>query len=293
MVTADQAFTHLMKACVDIGLVSSGARLLGPVGDNAMFLLPQESVVVRIASHDKVDDVDHHLAVAHWLQEQQFPAVRVRLDIDQPRRSDGLVVTFWEEIPGVTMASPAGMGAILRRLHELPEPGRVLTEFDPFTNLDGYIARASGLPDTDRAFLGAHLAELRESYAEVSLALPRAVIHGDAHRKNIVRDGNGQVRLLDLDHMSVGPREWDLIVAAVYHRIGWYSEEEYRGFADAYGYDVTGWDGFPVLAAIRKLRMTAWLAARTGREPRLIPEAVNRVESLRHPDTPRAWTPGV
>lgn len=293
MVTVEQARRQLVGVCAEVGLASDEARLLGPVGDNAVFLLPRERVVVRIASNEKAPEVDHHLAVARWLEEQRFPAVRAHWGIDQPRDRKGLVITFWQEIPGATMAVPAEVGAILRQLHHLPEPAGVLTEFDPFVNLSDYIARATGMPSADREFLAGLLHDLHKSYAEVDLALPRSVIHGDAHRKNIVRDESGQVRLLDLDHMSLGPREWDLIVAAVYHRIGWYSDDEYRGFADAYGFDVTSWTWFPVLAAIRELRMTAWLAARTGREPRLVPEAMTRVESLRHPETPKAWSPGV
>jgi hypothetical protein len=79
----------------------------------------------------------------------------------------------------------------------------------------------------------------------------------------------------------------------VYRKLGWYDSSEYSAFVEAYGWDVTEWEGYPVLAAIRELAMTAWLAARTGREPRLVDEARRRIASLRDDATPRTWSPGI
>lgn len=73
--------------------------------------------------------------------------------------------------------------------------------------------------------------------------------------------------LLDLERFSIGAREWDLVVAAVYRRVGWYTEAEYGEFIDAYGWDVRDWSGFEMLAAARELRMTAWLRAHRPRTP--------------------------
>lgn len=81
-------------------------------------------------------------------------------------------------------------------------------------------------------------------------------------------------------------------MVAVYERVGWYTGTEYEEFTSAYGWDIRTWPGFATLAAIRELRMTAWLCARTDREPRLLPEARHRIASLRRPDAPRHWRPG-
>lgn len=292
MLTAAGASAQLVDVCSAVGLDVAAARLLGPVGDNAVFVLPREAVVVRLSAGRVVPEARHQLEIARWLAREDFPAVRVCERVDQPVQRSGLVITFWQEIPGLDMASTAEMGALLHDLHRLREPDGLLKEFDPFTNLDTYVERAVGIPPEDRSFLEGRLRTLRAAYADVGFALPPGVIHGDAHRKNIVRGSNGPTRLLDLDHFGVGAREWDLIVAAVYHRIGWYDAEEYRRFAEAYGFDVMAWDGFVVLAGIRQLRMAAWLAARTGREPRLVPEVRNRIASLRDPSTATVWTPG-
>jgi len=118
------------------------------------------------------------------------------------------------------------------------------------------------------------------------------VIHGDANRKNAIRGRDGRAVLLDLERFSVGPREWDLVVPAVYQRLGWYSDPEYDAFVAAYGWDIRTWTGFSTFAALREFRMTAWLISRLTREPRLTPEASRRIASLRSPDAPRSWTPG-
>jgi hypothetical protein len=95
-----------------------------------------------------------------------------------------------------------------------------------------------------------------------------------------------------LERLSIGPREWDLVVPAVYQRLGWYTDPEYDAFVATYGWDVRTWPGFPAFAALRELRMTAWLVSRLPREPNLKPEANRRIASLRDPDAPRLWTPG-
>ena len=54
------------------------------------------------------------------------------------------------------------------------------------------------------------------------------------------------VALTDLDGFAVGPREWDLVLTALYfERFGWHTAEEYAAFVETYGYDVMAWDGYP------------------------------------------------
>lgn len=276
-----------------LGLNAAEARLLGPVGDNAVFLLPYEHAVARVSLVGARSRVERELRVARWLAEHKIHAVRPRTQIEQPIVHDGHVVTLWDEIPDPTQATTAEMGAALRRLHRLPWPPEgLIPPIDPFARQHEHIDEATGLADDEREFLAARLAELKSAYSELRFALPQGVVHGDAHRKNVVRDATGRVALLDLERFGTGPREWDLIVPAVYQRVGWYDEAAYRDFTDAYGYDIRGWDGYPVMAAIRQLRMTAWLASRTGREPRLVTEAHRRIQSLRDPSVPGRWTPG-
>ncbi|MFJ4526143.1 phosphotransferase family protein [Streptomyces sp. NPDC088810] len=68
-------------------------------------------------------------------------------------------------------------------------------------------------------------------------ALPRAVIHGDAHVGSMLRAPEGHAVLCDLDFMCLGPPEWDLMPEFVgYLRYGrpW---ADYQRLSDAYGFD--------------------------------------------------------
>ncbi|MFY7069423.1 phosphotransferase enzyme family protein [Nocardiopsis changdeensis] len=266
-------------------------RVLGPIGENANLLLPDAGVVLRICSQTGLLRARRELAVAQWLKESGVPAVRTRSEV--PRLDDsGWVITLWDFVPQTSPGSPAVIGGALRRLHRLRAPEKLsLPALDPFAGIDEYIHR-SALGALDKEFLQAHLAGLRFEASLLNYAVSPGPVHGDAHRKNIVQNTDGQAVVLDLERFSVGAREWDLVVAAVYERVGWYTAEEYRAFVDAYGWDVRDWSGFETLAAVRELRMTAWLCARTAREPRLLPEARRRVVSLRDPSLSKRWMPG-
>jgi hypothetical protein len=98
------------------------------------------------------------------------------------------------------------------------------------------------------------------------------------------------VVLLDFEAVAVGPREWDLMPTAVARERFRLSEEHYREFADAYGFDVRTWAGYPVLREIRELTMTTWLMQNVGESAAAAAEFALRVASLRERDTRRVWT---
>ncbi|WP_405063250.1 aminoglycoside phosphotransferase family protein [Kribbella sp. NBC_01505] len=269
-------------------------ELLGPIVDNAVFRLPA-GVVARISGAPSYERAAREVRTGNWLATQGVSAVRPLEVADLPWSVDGLVVTLWHEVPEAEMASTAELGGLLRGLHAVPVPSDfAIPALDPFVRVDEHLAAAAGaLEMVDRQFLVDQLDELRPAYAAAAARLPDRVIHGDANRKNAIRGRDGITVLLDLERFSLGPREWDLVVPAVYQRLGWYSDPEYDAFVEAYGWDVRSWEGFAVFATVREFRMTAWLVSRLAREPRLAAEAGRRIASLRNPDAPRAWTPGV
>ncbi|GAA3766548.1 phosphotransferase enzyme family protein [Salinactinospora qingdaonensis] len=248
--------------------------------------------MLRITSVENYARVSQEVRVAQWLALENFPAVRpVRPDLIA---RDGWVVSLWEEIPNASIASTRDLGNLLRHLHALAAPTEVeLPRLEPLAGVEKYLQQAQGVEPADRAFLIRRLGELRQAFTELDFALTPGPVHGDAHRKNVLRGGDGRVVMLDLERVSTGPREWDLIVAATYAHLGWYSYDEYAAFVTAYGSDIRDWPDYTTLLEIRKLRMTAWLCARTGREPRLRAEAANRIATLRDPTLPHNWTPGV
>lgn len=292
--TYDVARGALDRATNMLGLNAEHAELLGPLGDNAVFSL-RGDVVARVSTGDAAERAAREVRVARWLESVPFPAVRVSPAAPDPVEAAGCVVTFWVYVREIRQASPSELGRFLRKLHAIPTPpAGVVEPFEPFTRIAEHIESATGLANDEQDTLRFIHDKLRRQYHDLRFEEKPCVIHGDAHRKNIVREHSGTVLMLDLERACVGPREWDLIVAAVYRRVGWYTSQDYIEFVEAYGRDVTTWTGFETVASIRQLRMIAWLAARTGREPRFIPEVRARLRSLPEGGgVPHSWRPGV
>ena len=68
----------------------------------------------------------------------------------------------------------------------------------------------------------------------LEFVLPAGPVHGDASIGNIIRrQADGVAVLIDLDGFASGPREWDLVLTAMYfERFGWHTAQEYREFVD-------------------------------------------------------------
>jgi aminoglycoside phosphotransferase (APT) family kinase protein len=189
-------------------------------------------------------------------------------------------------------ATVGELGALLRRLHALePPPSLDLPPLRPFRRVGRRIELAD-LADDDRVFLLSRLDELRGQFAGLTFALPPGPIHGDASVGNIIRRRDGQAVLIDLDGFAAGPREWDLTLTAVYFdRLGWHTEQEYREFVTAYGFDVMTWPGYPVLRDIRELIMVTWLAQNMRESADIAAEVRRRIADLRAGGGPRNWSP--
>lgn len=271
-----------------------GAELLR-LGENAIYRLRSVPLVARIArTVDYLPAVEAEVAVTRWLESVGFPAVRLAGPAEQPVIADRRPVTFWELVAESTeYGTVAELGVLLRRLHSLETPpSLVLPELRPFARVDTRIDGAD-LAERDRSFLRDRLAELREAYARLEFALPRGLIHGDANIGNIIRrQADGATVLIDWDGVSTGPREWDLVLTAMYFdRFGWHSAQEYRDFVAAYGFDVVSWPGYPVLRDIRELIMVAWLAQNSRESAEIAAEVAKRIADLRSGDGPRRWAP--
>jgi hypothetical protein len=113
---------------------------------------------------------------------------------------------------------------------------------------------------------GGRSGRLLDAYGRLSFQLPAGMIHGDAYRGNLLRDGH-RVGLADWDAVSTGPREVDLIPTLQATRFG-LPDEQRDAFVAAYGQDIRSWDGYPVLRDIRALStLTALLRDGTMTPP--------------------------
>ncbi len=285
--------TVLEQACRSVGLDPGGA-VLARLGENAMYRLRDESVMVRIGRSEEAARKEAH--VAEWLASHEFCAVRLAGHWDQPVIANGLPVTFWEFIHEDTQpVASADLGRILRQLHALPEPTNFqLPGFMPMPKVEERIRRLpEGLiSSADVEFLRDRHREITAEFANLDFVLPPGPVHGDAHARSLMRSTNGTIKLIDFDDFCHGPREWDVAVEAVRHRaLDWVSESDYRSYVEEYGFDVIDWPGFRTVRAARELNMTTWLAQRLGQETEIDTEVRQRISDLRDDQSTRHWRP--
>jgi aminoglycoside phosphotransferase (APT) family kinase protein len=283
----------LRKACAAAGLDPVGARLLR-VGSNAVYRLI-DPVIARISrTGASADQARRAVAVARWLESVDFPAVRA-VKVDQPVTIDQHVVTFWDAVSddGDQYATVAEVADILVRLHALKAPGDVdLPALAPFENAANRVETNNWLDQDDRMFLVDKLAESTAAYANLKFALPPGVIHGDASIGNVLRDYDGNPVLIDLDGFAIGPREWDVVLTAMYYdSFGWHTREEYETFVQIYGFDIMTWPGYPVLREIREFLMVTWVIQKATESTEIAAEASKRIEALRASSSRKDWQP--
>jgi Ser/Thr protein kinase RdoA (MazF antagonist) len=290
--TAAAAAQVLTHACEAVGMSASGATPIR-LGENALFHLPLESVVVRIArTMSYWPDAVNEVNVARWLSELAFPAAEVA-DIPQPIEVDRHPVTFWHFIPGRdgNREDIAVLGTVLRRLHSLPRPATFrLPDENILGRVESRIASAP-VPSADQDFLLGYLRELRSELPHLSFPLKPAPTHGDAHSENI-RISDGRAVLIDFERFAWGQPEWDLAMTATeYKTAGWWTENEYQRFVAAYGYDVMSWrSGFDVLRRVHELKMTTWLMQNINESAEIADEYHVRMATIRD-GIPSVWRP--
>ncbi|HKS48769.1 MAG TPA: aminoglycoside phosphotransferase family protein [Amycolatopsis sp.] len=288
--TPERTQAVLEAACQAQGLDASDAALLR-FGENAIYRLRQEPVVVRVGR--SVEAASKEVHVARWLDLHGFPAARLALDQD-PVVVGGIPVTFWEYIPeNPTPITPAEFGKLLHDLHALPAPTDFrLPDFQPMPKTKDRLENipTGYLSESDLAFFQSRYDEISAEFEKLDFVLPPGPIHCDAHPGNLLRGPDGTLNLIDFEDFAYGPREWDAAVLSVRHQaFGWASEAEYRAYVDAYGFDPISWPGFPVIRAARELNMTTWLAQMVGDSPEIEAEVRKRVADLRDEQGPRNW----
>jgi Ser/Thr protein kinase RdoA (MazF antagonist) len=201
-------------------------------------------------------------------------------------------VTWWVELPRHRHATPAELGRALRKLHRLPRPTTLeLRPLNPFNGFDERIHRSGWPVEGDRVWLAQQLAELKGRWDDLAVHGDASVIHGDAWQGNVAVADGGEPTLVDLEHVSLGIREWDLAPLAVdYTDFRRVSQDEYGEFVEAYGgYDVTTWGGYRTVADIQELRWVCFSLGRAAVDSRAAAEARHRIACLRG-EIPRPWT---
>jgi hypothetical protein len=287
---SSNAFEALVAAAKSVDLDESDAGLIR-IGSNAVFRFASEPIIGRVApSIAKLDSASREVAVAGWLESVGIPAVRA-INIEQPLTANGRVVTlWWSASEKIEYGDTGDLARLLLGLHSL-EPPLPLPAHDPLSKAADRISALDSVEVRDRDFLQDRFEELAGAYRELEFDLAPGVIHGDANVGNVIRDREGKAILADLDGFAIGPREWDLILTALYfERFGWHTESEYALFTETYGYDVMKWSGYWTMRDLRELLMVAWLA-QSVRSDEGRRELAKRIETLRTDGSRTDWSP--
>ncbi|GAA3847069.1 aminoglycoside phosphotransferase family protein [Saccharothrix violaceirubra] len=284
----------LRAACEAAGLNATGASLIR-TGENALYALADEPIVVRIArTMDYMAQARKEVLVSDWLQGVGFPAVRVA-DVDnQPLSVNGHPVTFWQFIPGGSAPKDRVdiLAQLLRRLHSLQLPSdRVIPQFRFGDRVKSRLEK-SDAPVEDVTFLLERFESLAAQVRDLDFPLDPCIVHGDAHMGNVMLSDTENPILIDLENVGIGQPEWDLTVAAVECATAkLMSVEKYGEYVEAYGFDVTRWSGFDVLRQIQEIKMTTWLMQNIRHSREILDEFSARVYALRNGHSGRVWRP--
>ncbi|MEV7208305.1 MULTISPECIES: phosphotransferase [unclassified Streptomyces] len=287
----DEAEMHriLERACAAAGLDSRGSRLLRG-HTNAVVLLEKEQVVAKIARKgSRVEDVTRKVEFVRRLMAAGFPTVPLH-PVDQPVLVDGHAVTFWTYLPQPEQPVEAQqLAQPLRKLHNLPLPPLCFPEHDNVGAIRRSLSAITCLTPDSIRFMEAQTDRLAAELRDIRFPLARGLIQGDPQHRNALHAPDGGAVLCDWDTVAYGQPEWDLVTIEVHCRRFGFGQHHYRRFADSYGWDVTAWPGYPVLAGLRELRMITTNARKVHHAPASLAEVHRRVEALRKGDRAFRW----
>lgn len=289
---------HLRVVCARVGADPARAALI-KYTINAVYRVPP--FVIRLGGN--AEAAERTVANATALAAAGAPTVRLADVGPQPIRSGDWAATVWRNVVTTGRApEPVDLAAPARAIHRLPSLPTGLRPWEPIAKARRRIDRADGASwmarwsrdavgldlDPLLAALRARCDALERALVEVRWHLPPGVIHGDVHTGNLLITAAGPV-LCDLDSVGTGPREWDLTPPA--HgatRMG-RPRAAYRAFADAYGFDILAWPGWPTMRAVRDLQMaTSTLGAFDGRE-QVANQLAYRLRTLLAGDDEAIW----
>lgn len=283
----------LETACRVAGLRMDDAELIR-TGENALYNLPVERVIVRIArTLDYWSQAEKEVGISAWLLDVGFPAARTVDNINQPVEILGHPVTFWHYIDGrdADINDMAMFALQLKQFHSLPKPDNY--RLPSYVYDDRVIRRLESVQDVreDREYLLGRFKELQQEVEKLSYHFPASPVHGDAHTNNM-RIDSGVGVLLDFEVAGWGQREWDLSVTATeYATAGFLPDKHYAQFVDSYGFDVMTWSGFDVVRQVQEIKMTTWLMQNVGQSADIAEEFNNRMKTIRGGGGSRKWRP--
>ena len=211
-----------------LGLQCSDDPELIADGSNVLAHLVPAPVVARVATTTALvrKPVERWLAldldIAGYLAARSFPVVPPSRELAPgPHHHDGFALTFWEYIEHDRNHIPnaAEVGPLLRGLHsELRGYRGPLRRLSPFAEIPQWLDQVAAWNKAEvcpwNLVDPTDIAMLRRGFAAISaeidaLHLPEQPLHGDAHKKNVLKTPEGLV-WTDFEDACFGPIEWDI-----------------------------------------------------------------------------------
>jgi Ser/Thr protein kinase RdoA (MazF antagonist) len=286
-------------ACRTTGLSHSGLKLVR-FGTNAVFEVCGAHVALRLRRPGTApSEIEQQVAFAKWLAENDFPVNRPVEGLTVLHEGlDGAVASFWEWIDDDRggRIDTRELGALIRRFHDLTDEcpmAAAFPQWDAIAEIEQRIwalEQEAGrwLPRTQLDLIRQWLRENESELNGVDWRLPTGLIHGDAHTGNVLAIRSGGGLLIDLDAVTRGHREWDLVPTAV-SRLRFRDDmDSISEFATAYGFDLLNWSGWPAMRRLRELYMTSWLMTVASSRERQ-DEVNHRMNCLRAHDEESRW----
>ena len=209
------------RLAADLGLGSVEPEVLSDRG-SLMLRLTGTGVVARVSTHTGLQRrrpgwwLAREVAVGRLAVAAGVPVVPPAEVDPGPHEVDGLWVTLWADVgTDPARATPQEAAAALALWHErLADAGPDLPVMpivhELITDPLDHAAAQGFLSGDERAALAR---EHEEALAGVAgLGTREVLLHGDAHRGNLLRDPAGVWRWTDLEESCRGPVEWDLAV---------------------------------------------------------------------------------
>jgi hypothetical protein len=283
---ADAVFTQERAQAVLDAAGHPEADLLS-FGENAVFAAGR--LVIKVGrGADLLERARREVRTADWLAKHDVPAVRSAES--EVRLVEGHPITYWQRLPdSLRPAETPDVAPLLRLVHALPEPDFGLPPRDLLGGVERWLRLAGDSVDpADAAYLRRRRDSFAQAAADLVPHLPRGPIHGDALPRNVHIGPDGPV-LVDLETFSSDLREHDLVVQALSRDRYGVPAAAYQDFTTAYGWDVTGWDGYETLRGARETAGCAWVAQHAPVNPAARTEFRRRVASLRAEDPAVRW----
>ncbi|WP_181697840.1 phosphotransferase enzyme family protein [Nocardia sp. GTS18] len=218
--------------------------------DNAM-LRTDAATIIRVHQHGELTTAVRELRAADWLRSHHVRAPEPL--VPDPVVVAGRPVTFWEDLGSGGPAEAAETGAMLARLHTLRVPSHLgLPQF----TLPDFTDRIHQCltDDREKAWLRGYAENLAARWHALEWPSPWCVIHGDPSPANTMAAPTGG-HVVDLERCCIGPPQWDQATVAFQSDTLSDPPARWEQFVDAYGCDVTDWEGYPVIRDVRSFEL--------------------------------------